>query len=40
VTGKHPTGKVRALIEFMLSKEGQDCVQKAGHVPLALLKKK
>jgi phosphate transport system substrate-binding protein len=40
VTGKHPTGKVRALIEFMVSKEGQECVEKAGHVPLALLKKK
>lgn len=35
VTGKNPTGKMRVLIEYMLSKEGQECVRKAGHVPLA-----
>lgn len=40
ITGKNPTGKVRELIEFMLSKEGQECVRKAGHVPLAMLEAK
>jgi len=37
VTGKKPTGKLRLLMEFMLSEQGQDCVRKAGHVPLSLL---
>jgi phosphate transport system substrate-binding protein len=40
VTGKNPTGKVRVLIEFMLSDEGQECVRKAGHVPLAMFEGK
>jgi phosphate transport system substrate-binding protein len=40
VTGKQPTGKVRAFIEFMLSKQGQECVLKAGHVPLTAFQEK
>ena len=40
VTGKQPTGKIRAFIEFMLGKAGQECVQKSGHVPVMELKGK
>jgi len=40
VTAKQPTGKVRDLIEFMRSEAGQECVRKAGHVPLSDLEKK
>lgn len=40
VTGKNPTGKIRELIEFMLDKEGQECVAKAGHLPLSAFDKK
>jgi phosphate transport system substrate-binding protein len=40
VTAKQPTGKVREVIEFMRSQPGQDCVRKAGHVPLSDLEKK
>jgi phosphate transport system substrate-binding protein len=40
VTGKHATGKVRELIEYMTSEKGQECVRKAGHVPLSLFKGK
>jgi phosphate transport system substrate-binding protein len=40
VTGKNPTGKLRALMEFMVSEKGQECVRKAGHVPLSMLEPK
>ena len=40
VTGKNPTGKIREMIEYMLSKEGQECVAKAGHLPLSAFDKK
>ena len=40
VTGKQPTGKTRDFLEFMLSKKGQECVQKSGHVPMTALQPK
>lgn len=40
VTGKQPTGKVRELIEFMTGAKGQECVRKAGHIPLSVLELK
>lgn len=40
VTGKNPTGKVRELIEYMVGKDGQDAVAKAGHLPLSAFDKK
>jgi phosphate transport system substrate-binding protein len=38
VTSKRPTGKVQDLLEFMIGSAGQECVKKAGHVPLAEMK--
>ncbi len=35
VTSKRPTGKVHELVKFLTGKDGQECVRKAGHVPLA-----
>jgi phosphate transport system substrate-binding protein len=40
VTAKAPTGRVRKLIEYMTSEEGQKAVAEAGHVPLAALEGK